>query len=245
MRRALLLVLLAGCGDSGPIPQEELFRVTAGVSEVELGRPFPLTVVRVWRKARAQAAWSDDALAPLAVQPEGTARREDERFIEETRRFTARAFTFGKLPVDVTVKPTLDPDAPGRPELPELPKRPAPWWLLFGLFGLLALRRRKKEPEPVEPEPVEERTGPEVLALQRLSAGPDEDELVALLRDYVAERFGERAHVQTSQEIAAAHAALTGCLRHCDLVRFARRAPAGRDQAVLEAEAFVRETSCA
>lgn len=148
---------LAAC-DSGPpiAPEDLLLRITTGSDEVELGRGFPLTVVRVWSKDLAPSDWEDRALTPLSVRLVGVARRENDRRVEETRTYVGYAFGLGEVTIPpraisatpvaqqpsrsesprtaasaairLRVRPTLDPDAPGAPELPGGPLRePFPW----------------------------------------------------------------------------------------------------------------------
>src|SRR5262245_56929140 len=95
-----VLVLACGHTTSTPIPDQDIaVGVLPGATEVDFGKAFPLTVVRVWRKDLVPREWTEQAFAPLAVQLEDSTRREDEHRIEETRRYRARAFTLG----DVTV----------------------------------------------------------------------------------------------------------------------------------------------
>lgn len=111
-RRATLLLFAlaaAACGPGSPIPEEELsLRVSAPPAAIELGRGFPLTVVRVWSKDLEPDPWTDDALLPLVVRLEAEDRREDAHRVEETRRFRAYAFEPGK----VTVPPVAFSAAP-------------------------------------------------------------------------------------------------------------------------------------
>ncbi|MCE9634657.1 MAG: hypothetical protein K8T90_03040 [Planctomycetes bacterium] len=149
---------LSACDESPPIAAEDLhLRITAGATEVELGRGFPLTVVRVWSRDLAPSDWEDRALAPLSVRLLNVSRRENDRRVEETRTYAAYAFALGDVtlppraisatpapdrrsgaaetirtaasaPLHLRVGPTLDPSAPGEPELPGGPLRePFPW----------------------------------------------------------------------------------------------------------------------
>ncbi len=166
----LLAAASAACAEAGPpIPEEELaVRILVDSSEVELGRGFPLTVVRVWEKELLVEDWNEGVLEPLALRPLATTRREDGRRIEETRRYEAYAFAREALEVPAPsfrawpraggpervasgdllhlfVKPALPADAAGAPELPGEPlPLPAPEprgpvsWMARGLL-LLAL----------------------------------------------------------------------------------------------------------
>ncbi len=168
---AALLVLApsAACGGGSPrppIPDEELsLRIHAEAGEVELGRAFPLTVVRVWAKDLEPEPWRDELLAPLVVRPVEATRREDGRRVEETRRFQAYAFhrervvvpapSFRARPegggpervatgaaLDIPVAPALpagtagEPELPGEP-LPEPTVEPFPWVRWSARAGLL------------------------------------------------------------------------------------------------------------
>lgn len=265
IRRGLFLLplLAAACGNGTAIPDLDAPRITAGVSEVELGRAFPLTVVRTRAKEETAAEWNAAALAPLSVRLLETKRREDDRRVEETRRYEAYAFSLEDLsePVALRVTRALDPERPGPAELPGGPlATPFPWlpWsfaaavALGALFLLVRLRRRRPAP-PAAPPP-EPRPGPHVRALERigqLRTEPDVErffvEAAALLREYAGERFEVRAREMTTEQLTAAvgDARLEEALRSCDLVKFARFAPDASERArVLDrAEAFVRGTS--
>jgi hypothetical protein len=172
VRRATLALLAAlagascGGGESdAPIPPGDLaIAVEADAAVFEPGRAFALRVVRRWRRDLQPGAWSDRALAPLAVRPEGTSRREDGERVEETRRYRAYALSLGDVvvrparfdarpkhggevlaatsdPLRLRVRPTLDPRAPGDPELPE-PVPPAersrlPWVVAGAVLAAL------------------------------------------------------------------------------------------------------------
>ena len=158
----LAATLGPGCEPGAPIPEVDLLvRVATDAAEVEVGRPFTLTVVRVWTKDLVPTAFDERALAPLAVARADVSTRDDDRRVEETRRYRARAFTLDDVtlagvafaavpakggvarttkaaPLRLHVKPSLDPRAPGAPEGPgPLPARPFSW-VLLGLLGLLA-----------------------------------------------------------------------------------------------------------
>lgn len=165
----LALTLATSCAPAGePIAGVDLLlRVSTNAGEVELGRAFPLTVVRVWEKGLAPETWSDDALAPLTVRLVGTSRREDDRRVEETRTYAGYAFsldavtvpapTFRATPLggdpasvryvlgdrlELRVRRALDPAAPGSPELPGEPlAEPFPWraWTIGACAVIAAL----------------------------------------------------------------------------------------------------------
>jgi len=170
MRRYVLLILaflLAGaCSDGTAIPAGDiLLTVTPGVGEVELGKAFPLTVVRVWSRDLVPGAWNDRQLAPLTIRLVETTRREDAARIEETRRYLCYAFSieditipaplFKARPRDggpertargseivLRVKGLLDQESPGEAELPGGPmSEPFPWlqWTGAGAAALAAL----------------------------------------------------------------------------------------------------------
>jgi len=136
-----LALAIAGAGD-GPIPDREIsVEVLPGAESVEFGKVFPLTVVRVWEKRLSPEDWKDEGLAPLVLRLVEVSRREDDRHVEETRLFEARAFALGDVAIPPTVfrarakeggaqrvamsaeatlrvLPSLDPANPGPPELP-------------------------------------------------------------------------------------------------------------------------------
>jgi len=184
LRPLALLLVLAACDDGAPIAAEDLLvSVTLGVNELEFGRAFPVTVVRVWDKDLEPEEWRDELLAPLSVELEETSRREDARRVEETRRYTGRAFTLDDVivpPLTVRatalgggddrvftvdgpalhVKPSVDREEPGPPELPSgLLSEPAPWsFILAGGLAALALivlliRRARHRATPAPTEP--------------------------------------------------------------------------------------------
>ncbi|MHC4732804.1 MAG: hypothetical protein ACYS6Z_19730 [Planctomycetota bacterium] len=247
-RRSLLLflALAAACGEETPIPDVPR-DITAGAPEVELGKAFPLTVVRTWSRGQVPAAWNDEALAPLEVRLVETSRREDERRVEETRRYQGYAFSLGPA------------ELPGEP-LPE-PSSRWPTWAAVGVALLAAfvllLRRRQAPAPPPAPAPETSPPAPHLRALQRLDRlrrqqplGHDEIsayyvEASGLVRDYVAERFEVSAAVMTTEELIELKAPLARVLPDCDLVKFARHAPTAseRGQLLDRAETFLRETT--
>ena len=262
MRRVVLVAALAlGCSGQGPVSEEAL-RIECGVDTVLLGQAFPITVVRTWSKARTPPDWSEKTLAPLDVRLVETIRREDDRRVEETRRYQAYAFAPGTIesPLGLRVKAALDPEEPGPPELPGEESSSTQWIWLPAILALVAVllvsRRRKPSAAPVE-TPVVEPVGPEVEALRRLAAlrarspeGREEVqafhlEATRLLRRFLFERFGVHSEVRTSEELYAAHGALRSPLRHCDLVLFARHDPGAdeRDSMLDSIERFVRESA--
>ncbi|MBW2415607.1 MAG: hypothetical protein JRG76_13970 [Deltaproteobacteria bacterium] len=269
-RRSLLsiLALVAACGAGTPIPDVPL-RITAGAPEVELGKAFPLTVVRTWSRGQTPADWNDEALAPLDVRLLETSRREDEQRVEETRRYVGYAFSLADVRVpglELRVKRALDPATPGPAELPGEPlPEPYPWsmWAAVGAALLTAfvllLRRRRRPATVAAPAPASEPPppGPHELALERLARlrrqQPQGHEQISayyveasgLVRDYVGERFAVQADVMTTEELVELEAPLARVLPACDLVKFARHAPSAseREQLLDRAEAFVRETT--
>jgi hypothetical protein len=201
VRLLLCLALAAACGERAPIPAEDLaLRVTAGATDVELGRAFPLTVVRVWNRELTPSVWRDDLLAPLALELIEVSQRDDGARVEETRRFDAYAFMSGDLtvpapsfrarpraggaervvegePLAFKVRSALDPANPGPVELPGGPVRPPFPWLrwsagLAAALVALVLFLRRARPAPPGPAPVEAPPppGPHERALERLAA---------------------------------------------------------------------------
>jgi hypothetical protein len=164
-RRLTALVACAcalGCRGEAPIADQEiLLRVTPNTTEVELGQPLSLTVVRVWQRDLAPDDWSEQALAPLVTRLVSTARREDEHHVEETRRYEAQAFSLADVavpalefaarprgggpervassePFTLHVTPSVARDAPGAPEVPDLLEEPFRW-RRFALRAALAI----------------------------------------------------------------------------------------------------------
>jgi len=177
----LIALVLAACGgEAAPIPAVDLqIRIEVEARSIHPGQGFGLAVVRTWRKGLDPSPWDDELLSPLRVKAEGAWRREDERRVEETRRFRAYAMALddvtvpavpfaarplegGELriaaarPLALRVVPVLDAAAPGPPELPgELPARSFPWILLLaGLavaVGVAVAVRRKPTASAVLP----------------------------------------------------------------------------------------------
>jgi hypothetical protein len=232
-----VLVALAalGCGEGrGPSVRDLEIRIEAGRGTVDLGRGFPLSVVRTWDRDLVPGAWSDAALAPLTVRPVATRRREADGRVEETREFLAYAFAMDEVRVppprfeavpraggaaravagqgiSLKVRPALDPRNPGGPEGPgplPSPARPFPFWIpavLLGALGLLLLGWRRRRPAPSPG------VAPGDRALARLGElrapmepGPAHDGLVTILREFLAERFALRTRERTTEEILAA-----------------------------------------
>lgn len=256
MRRLLALVLLAGCGPGTPIPETDLLlSVTPGAFEVELGKPFPLTVTRVWSKDLDPGAWSDKALVPLAVKLVEETRRDDGTRVEETRRYDAHAFSLTDIvvrglklvaqPKDggperkvvatgfrIRVKRALDPENPGPPELPG---EPPPSWIWFFVTAgalaaaavlFLALRRKPKAPAPAPVVAPPPRPAAHERALERLR-GAGIEEAAEIVREYIAATGRLRALEMTTEEMLVALRAptLANVLRPADLVKFAAHAP--------------------
>ena len=242
----LILALAAACGDGTPISDVPL-QVTAGVEEVALGRAFPLTVVRTWSKGSEPADWSDET---LVVLPTETTRREDGTRVEETRRYDAYAFSLDDLttPVELRVKRALDPRQPGPAELPgAVPAKTFPWRTVGVALAalLLLLRRRRPTAEPPPPEPDSPaQPAPHLRALARLARARRAElqacyaETAALLRDYAGVRAAE-----TTEDLQIPR--LAAVLQQCDLVKFARHAPAAdeRERMLGAAESFIKETA--
>jgi hypothetical protein len=195
MRRAaatVVLLLAAGCGRGAPIEDVDLaVRVTAATDVVELGRAFPVTVVRTWRRGLEPEPWRDELLAPLVLRFESEERREDARHVEETRRYRGYAFAAGETsvpapsvvarggageapvtasgePMVLRVRPGLDPSAPGAAELPVDPlSLPAPWrtWAVAAaalVAGAAIVQRARRRRAPDAPAPVQPAAAAEV-----------------------------------------------------------------------------------
>lgn len=153
-------------------------------------------------------------------------------------------------PVRIRVVGTVDPEDPGPLELPGPPlAEPFPagtaallGTAILGAAAILLVRRgRRRAPEP-PPAPAPATPDAAARALGRLREAPSVEAVAAILRDYLAERFGLRAANLTTEEIASAHPGVRAPLAAADLAKFARWEPdaAGRAAIVGEAERFVR-----
>jgi hypothetical protein len=137
----LALAALAACGGRSIQEQDLAIEVSTGATAVELGRAFPVKVVRVFDRELLPRAFDAGDLAPLVLRRVRVARREDARRVEETIEADGYAFARGELtvppvalrarprrggvertarsrPIVLTVRPALDPEAPGDPEPP-------------------------------------------------------------------------------------------------------------------------------
>jgi hypothetical protein len=197
MRAVVLLVAvlgsaLAACGDGDPISDHDVeLRVVTEAREVELGRAFPVTVVRAWRRELEPDAWEDDALAPLDLRLLETTRREDDTHVEETRRYDAYAFELGEAVVpapsfearprgggapvvargrriDLLVRGALDPDDRGEAELPGgLLSERFPWLPVSAaavavvVLATLLVVRRRRTGAPVDAPSEDPPPGPQ------------------------------------------------------------------------------------
>lgn len=170
-------VLLAACGGGAQEPQPEqrptppissedlLIRVTPETTDVDLGRAFGLTVVRVWSDDLVPDEFNESDLAPLTVSLVDTAHREDGGRTEETRHYKCYAFSVGAISVpplvfratsrtdadersvsseelSFSVASSLPPEDVGPAELPrDAFPAPFPWarWLGFGAVGLVVV----------------------------------------------------------------------------------------------------------
>jgi len=155
------LAALGACREAPPLPSAELqIRLETPAAEVELGRAFPLAVVRLWSQKYIPADFSEQLLQPLAVSLEGIERREERGRVEETRRYRAFAFTLEEVVLEglvlqayprdggppaealsnalrLPVRPALDPQQPGPPELPRAPfPARVPWPPVAGAAAL-------------------------------------------------------------------------------------------------------------
>lgn len=161
--------------------------------------------------------------------------------------------------------PVFDPKAPGPPEFPGGPlSEPFPWIVIpagaaVAIASALLVRhrlRRRSAPRADRAATHAAAEPPHVRALLRLarlrsSQDTDLDELAAIVREYVRDRFDVPSLERTSEELVAvpqlaAHCAhLAAILSVCDAVKFARAAPSAEDGAegLDRAEAFVRETA--
>lgn len=106
MKHARLLLSVAALAlsltaqQSPPAPVEDLVVVvSATTTEVELGRPFGVTVELRWNETLEPEAWSDASLAPLVVRLQDHSRQQRAGQITETRRYQAYAFTSGEVVV--------------------------------------------------------------------------------------------------------------------------------------------------
>jgi hypothetical protein len=147
----------------------ESVTLAAGGAPIELGRPFPLTVVRTWKRGGSAPDWSDERLAPLTVVLRATSRRDVEGAIEETRRYDAWAFERGEVVVAPpdgsalrlevgSALPEAERARPGPPELPSGLLRDAPprslapiaigagAGLVLLLVAYVLARRRRRAP---------------------------------------------------------------------------------------------------
>jgi len=265
----VLAALAASPGDALSI------RVEVESHEVVLGQAFSLTVVRTWRKDLTPEDWNDQVLAPLALKLEDVARTDAGDRIEETRTYRAYAFTFEDValapqmqatpvdggaplvasadPLELHVKPSLDPKAPGEAELPREPyPAPFPWmrWIGGSLAAILVIafaglfmrhRARRATPPPPPPTPLEKARA-RLQALREMPSGSPEDSdalyvsLAAILRDYLEERFALPAPEMTTEEIADASSGIelaqpiTQLLARCDRVKFASQMPSDEDR---------------
>jgi hypothetical protein len=196
-RAAILLALAAGCGAApGPSLRDLEIRIEAGRGEVDLGKGFPLAVVRTFDRDLVPAPWSDAALAPLVVRPLSVTTTDSAGRIEERREFLAFAFQLEEVRIPpprleatpkgggpprsvagrglaLKVRPALDPRNPGKPEEPgPLPAPPVPTGTWTGILAAVllaaaALLLWRRRPRAVPAEvPPEERALAHLRALR-------------------------------------------------------------------------------
>lgn len=258
MRRLLTVALLAGCGTGTPIPETDLLlTITPGAFEVEPGEPFPLAVTRVWKRELDSPAWSDKALAPLALRLVEETRRDDGTRVEETRRYLAHAFSLKDVVVRGTklvatpkgggaerkvvatgfrirVNPVLDPENPGPPELPgePPPSRGWMWWgggaLALAAVLFLSLALRRR-PGPVAKGVEPPSPPPPPLRERALDRlrGASVEEAADIVREYLAATTDVRALEMTTEELLRPLPALAAVFGPADLAKFAAVPPSG------------------
>jgi hypothetical protein len=201
-RLAALAVALAACGGDAPIAAEDLLIRVEAADTADLGRAFPLAVVRTWNEELTPEPFAQDAFAPLALRPVGVVTRESGGRIEETRRYAAYAFRPGRFvvpapqiaaapraggakrtasgaPLELLVRGALEPSSSAAPEMPGDPlDPPVRAWLWVGgataaiATGLVLLRRRAVI--RAEP-PATPPPDPAAVALARLAALREHD----------------------------------------------------------------------
>ena len=170
---ANLIAILFVTGPTCGIDQLGL-SITAGTSDVELGKAFPLTVVRNWMTCLTPQAFDERSLAPLVARLESSSIQTTDDWTDETRHYAAYAFTPDSVtvaavsfearsndsrlvrpkksePLHLRVRSQLDPKSPGVPEAPgPMLPRSHPWltWSLVGAavaaLGGLTWWRRRR-----------------------------------------------------------------------------------------------------
>lgn len=257
--RVVLLSVLGSvpaCGDGavGALPDGACaVRVDCDATIVELGRPFPVSVVRVWPADHAPEPWDDAALRPLVLRPVSTADRRDGDRVAELRKFDAFAFGLEDVTVaspaftatsragaevravapagiSVRVQRALDPAAPGEPELPGGPFPPPVAWRTWA--GVAALGAAAAAAGLVLRRRARRRddAGPAVAAREPIAPppGPHERALerLAALREQAP---------RTREESEAWHSEVSDVLRDYVAERFGVRAAEATTDEILGA----------
>ena len=218
---------------------------------------------------------------------------ENDSHIEEIRRYLAYAFTPGEHQVpapsfvarpvlggsdlevrgnsiDLVVKGTIDPEAPGYAELPGGAIKPNRTWLHILIVMLLVMvipfilrKRRRAEqvspPPESTPPPLKVKVLEELRRLRALNPTTRAEiqafylEVTAILRRYIGDRFSFDVRERTTEELVGVtdlrtyESLLEDVFGHADLVKFARHDPTGAERELMmdSAESLVIETSAA
>ncbi len=227
--------MLAACAPQQSAPAAPL-RLQISATECTLGQPLLLTVQREWASGSPPAPWDPASLEPLRLERTGAQRQIFGELVRETLQYRAVAFAAGELDFPphfrLRVRSDLPADDAGEPEAPSaLSAGGSRAWLLLLLLPLLgfAMVRARRRHAPAAAEPA-----PPPGAARRLrdldaQSADFPAELLAVLRDRLAERAGVRAPGRLASELLAsdpglappARAQLLEIVRQCEEQRYA------------------------
>ncbi|MFN0204764.1 MAG: hypothetical protein ACKVS6_00435 [Planctomycetota bacterium] len=221
----LLRAMLQGAPASQPAQAANL-RVVSAPENIQFGLPFRLVVERSWKTTDPAPAWSDAALAPLAIASKEIQQKNENGTITETCQIEARAFVREELDIPslqlrIPVKSAL-PDPAGNIEDPPGPfEAPFPWKFILTIASIAILtilaawilyiywKRRAAIPKPVKaaaPIPAHEAALARLAALRRVVVSNDMilqqyyTEASSIVRQYIEDRYHVHAPEMTTEE---------------------------------------------
>lgn len=224
----VLPVILQSAPGSQPAapPVVANLRVVSVAENVQFGIPFPLVIERSWKATDPAPAWSEAALAPLAITTKNIRQKTTDGSTVETLTLEACAFVreevnVPSLQLRIPIQSAL-PEPAGAVEDPPGPfEAPFPWKFVLTIAGIailtalaasilyIYLKKRAAIPRPVKaapPIPAHETALARLAALRRLVVYDDillqqfYAEASSIVRQYIEDRYHVHAPEMTTEE---------------------------------------------